>query len=265
MLPFRTARSFGIPVPSAHSVDVWTIALDRPAYVVSALESVLDSSERASARRLWEGRLRSRFIVAQAATRHILAQYLGTSPATVQFDRLPSGKPCVRGGALAFSLSRSGELAVLAVSCGGRIGVDVEIVKPVSNVDSLVAQMFSPAEARQYASFPAADRAAAWFSGWTRRTAFLKASGDGTETPRNSFDVDLSPAAIAPRVNAGPGAPWFLRSFSPSSGHAAAVAADFPIQVLNRLEWPGPIDTLAFAPTRDVHEPHAIAVEAAIR
>jgi 4'-phosphopantetheinyl transferase len=264
MLPFRTARSFGIPVPTAHSVDVWTIALDRPAYVISALEGVLDSSERARARRLWEGRLRSRFIVAHAAARHILAQYLGTSPAAVQFDRLPSERPCVRGGALAFSLSRSGELAVLAVSCGGRIGVDVEIVKPVSNADRLVTEMFCPAEARQYASFPAADRAAAWFSGWTRKAAFLKASGDRTERPHNSFAVDLSPAAIAPRVNAGPGTPWFLRSFSPASGHAAAVAADFPIQVLNRLEWLGPVDTIELASTRDVHERLAIPVEAAL-
>ena len=251
MLPFRTARSFGVGGTNAHAVDVWTIALDRPAHVMSALEGVLDSSERARARRLWEGPLRSRFIVAHAATRHILAQYLGTSPAAVQFDRLPSGKPCVRGGALAYSLSHSGELAVLAVSCGGRIGVDVEVVKPVSAADSIVAQVFSPAEARQYAEFPPSERAAAWFSGWTRKAAFLKASREQFDRPHNSFDVDLSPAATTPRVDAGPGSSWFLRSFPPASNFTAAVAADFPIEVLNRLDWAGPTDALEVASIRD--------------
>jgi 4'-phosphopantetheinyl transferase len=247
MLPFLPVRTFGIPAQTAHSVDVWTISLDQPAHIVTALEDVLDASEGARARRLWEGPLRSRFIVAHAAARHILAQYLDTSPAAIQFDRLASGRPCLRDGTLAFNLSHSGGLAVLAVSSGGRIGVDVELVKPVSAADSIVAQMFSPAEARQYAEFPASEQPAAWFSGWTRKAAFLKASGEQFDRPHNSFDVDLSPAATAPRIDAGPGSSWFLRSFSPASDFTAAVAADFPIEVLNRLEWAGATDALELA------------------
>jgi 4'-phosphopantetheinyl transferase len=241
MLPFRTARTFGVPSPAANAVDLWVIALDRPSHVVSKLETVLDRSEQAHARRLWEGPLRSRYIVAQAAARHVLAQYLGVMAAAVPLDHLSGGEPCVRGASISFNLSHSGGLAVLAVSRGGRIGVDVELVRHVTDADNIVTQMFSRVEASQYRSFSPSDRVAAWFSGWTRKAAFLKATGESTERPLNSFDVDLSPTATAPWVNAGPDREWFIRSFTPAPGFTAAVAGDFPIDTLNRREWTAPV------------------------
>ena len=47
----------------------------------------------------------------------------------------------------------------------------------------------------QYAAFPQAERLAAWFTGWTRKAALLKATGESAERPLSSFDVDLSPTA----------------------------------------------------------------------
>jgi 4'-phosphopantetheinyl transferase len=233
MLPFRTARIFGIPAPAARTVDVWTIALDRPAAAVAALESTLDAHEQSRARRLWEGPLRSRFIVAHGAARQILAQYLGTTAAAVQFDRVPSGKPSVRGGAVSFNLSHSGSVAILAVACGGCVGADVELVRPVSDADRIVAQTFTDGEARQYAAFAPRERVAAWFSGWTRKEAIRKASGAAS---LHGLDVDLTPQASSVSV-AGEAGSWFARSFVPVPGFTAAIAADFPIDVLNRLEW----------------------------
>ena len=240
MLPFRTARIFGIPTPSANGVDLWIISLDRPSHVVDKLETVLDRSEQSHARRLWEGPLRSRYIVAHAAARGILAQYLGVTPTALPLGTASTGKLCVHGAPISFNLSYSGGLAVLAVSRGGRIGVDVELVRHVADADNIVSQMFSRAEASQYRALPPSERVAAWFSGWTRKAAFLKATGEVSERPFNSFDVDLSPAATAPWVNAGPDHEWFIRSFTPADGFTAAVAGDFPIEMLNRREWVAP-------------------------
>jgi len=242
MLPFRTARAHGVPAPTANSVDLWTIDLDRPDHIVVSLEAVLDQSERRRARRLWEGPLRSRFIVAHAAARQILARYVGGSAAGLQFDRMPSGKPCLQNGAVSFSLSHSGNLAVLAVTCAGRVGVDLELVRPVSGADNILAQLFTAAEARQYASFAPADRPAAWFSGWTRKSALLKATGQSvSDRQLSSLEVDLSPSATSPTVISGADT-WFMRSFSPAQGFTAAIAGDFPIEIVNRLEWVGPAD-----------------------
>jgi 4'-phosphopantetheinyl transferase len=280
MLPIRTSRVFGIPAPSAASVedwmieldraapqvapaasvDVWRIQLDRSKRLVASLEKVLDPSERARAERLWEGPLRARFIVAHGATRHILARYLGIAPADVQFDRLPCGKPTVRGGALEFSLSHSGSLAVLAVTVSGRVGVDVEQVRPVSEADGTVAQMFTPDEACQYESVPAAERPAVWFSGWTRKKAYLKAAGVAGQQPLKSVEVDLSPDATSPRVNDGGDTLWFMRSFCPTPGFTAALAGDFPMDDLNCLDWAGPKETVEPTPILEYLTPVAVAL-----
>ena len=118
--------------------------------------------------------------------------------------------------------------------------------------------MFSPAEARQYAAFPQAERVAAWFTGWTRKAALLKATGERSQRPFSSFDVDLSPTAALSPVHVGPEDDrWFLRSFSPTAGFTAAVAGDFPIHVLNHLHWPCPSELAERLPSAD--RPRAVA------
>jgi 4'-phosphopantetheinyl transferase len=280
MLPIRTTRVFGIPAPAAPSlddwtidldrstpgvapaasVDVWTIKLDRSKRLVSSLEKVLDASERARAERLWEGPLRTRFIVAQGATRHILARYLGIAAAEVHFDRLSGGKPTVRGAALDFSLSQSGNFAVLAVTVSGRVGVDVEQVRPVSEADETAAEMFTPDEACQYENVPVAERPAVWFSGWTRKKAFLKAAAPAGQRPLSSVDVDLAPETTSPRVNDGGDTLWFMQSFSPARGFTAALAADFPMDDLTCLEWTGPKETVEPTPILEYLAPIAVSL-----
>ncbi len=261
MLPFRTTRRFGIAAPLSNVVDIWKIALDRPGRNLEALAAVLDAAEQARARRLWEGPLRSRFIVAHAAARHILAHYLRVPPGGIKFDRLPSGKPRVVGTPLSFNLSQSGSLAVVAVATGGRVGIDVEHVRPITDADNMMAQLFAPGEARQYSALPPAERVAAWFSGWTRKEAFLKATGETNPRAFRSFEVDLSPEAAAPRIAAGNDDNyWFMRSFCPAPGYAGAVAGDFPIDVINRFDWSGPTDALEPAAMLDRLEPLTVPV-----
>jgi 4'-phosphopantetheinyl transferase len=235
MAQVRLATDSRVPLPGA--VHLWTIDLNQPACVVSSLLNVLDASERARALRLWEGPLRSRFVVTHGATREILAQYLGIPAGILQLERPVSGKPRVRGAALSFNISHSGNIAVCAVSYGGRLGVDLEQVRPIASADAMVARFFAPAEAQQYAAMPADDRQAAWFACWTRKEAFLKATGELLERTVDSFEVDLTPAATAPSVTAAGETGWWMRSFSPAAGYVAAVAGDFPIAMLNSYDW----------------------------
>jgi len=240
MAQFRLATNSRVPLPGA--VHLWTINLNQPASVVSSLMNVLDASERARASRLWEGPLRSRFVVAHGATRQILAQYLGIPASILQLERPASGKPRVRGAALSFNVSQSGNIAICAVSYGGRLGVDLEQIRPIANADGMAARFFAPSESRQYAEMPTADRQAAWFACWTRKEAFLKATGELLERALDSFEVDLTPSASAPRVTAAGESGWWLRSFSPVTGYLAAVAGDFPIAMLNSYEWTAEAD-----------------------
>ena len=77
---------------------------------------------------------RRRYVAAHGALRAILGGYLNTTPAGVPIRYTPQGKPYLAppSSDIRFNLSHSGELALIAVTRGREVGVDVERIRPVS-------------------------------------------------------------------------------------------------------------------------------------
>ena len=220
------------------SVHIWTIALDEEPGMVPALIEMLSGDERVRAARFRTTELRVRFVVAHGALRTILSGYLGIAPGAVRFDTTESGKPYVPGAGLTFNLSRSEGLALCAVTVAGNVGVDVERLRPVDDEDAIVHRYFAPGEMRQYEAVRRPERTAAFFSTWTRKEAFVKAVGSGLQLELSSFEVEVSPHAVCPRLTlAEDQATWSLRSFSPRAQYVAAVALDRDIEALEFFDW----------------------------
>ena len=213
----------------------------------ATLEAILDASERARHRRLVFADDRRRFLVAHAQTRIRLGQQLGIAPEQLRFTDSGHGKPVLIGmasgaqGALRFSLSHSGDFLALAIATDREIGVDIEALRPVPDADQLVMRFFSAAERKEYESLAIARRNAAFLSGWTRKEAFIKATGEGLSRPLDSFDVSVDPSQPARllRVDAIPGdlSGWQLRSFDHSADFAGAVV--FTGTEQEHVEWIG--------------------------
>jgi 4'-phosphopantetheinyl transferase len=106
--------------------------------------------------------------------------------------------------------------------------VDVEQIREMHDADAIAARFFSGAERHQLGLLAAEDRVRGFFRCWTRKEAFIKATGEGLSRPLGSFDVTLTtdePARLT-RIDAHDGAPddWMLQSFEPAPGYEAAVA-----------------------------------------
>lgn len=179
---------------------------------------------------------RARFIVARAALRRLLAAYTGSPPQDLRFARGPMGKPMLAhpGVELGFNLSHSGGYAAYAVTAGGDVGVDLEVVRPLADLESVATQFFSPRENEDLRSLSGADRLRGFYECWTRKEAFLKATGVGLARPLDSFSVTLGPH-LPPRIqDTSPDAEerdrWSLFSLEPRPGILTAVA-------LPRGEW----------------------------
>ena len=118
---------------------------------------------------------------ARAALGRILADALGEPepPALVQGE---NGKPrlAVEPGRLAFNLSHSGGLALVALAPGGiDVGVDVEKIKERRDLARLAARWLPEADARAVAAVPPSEQAAAFYPAWTRHEARVKCTGIG--------------------------------------------------------------------------------------
>jgi 4'-phosphopantetheinyl transferase len=129
---------------------------------------------------------------------------------------------------IGFNLAHTDNLALLAVRAGGEIGVDVEQVRPIPDMEELVARFFSANENALFKTLPVKLRGAAFFNLWTRKEAWLKATGEGIASSLRSVEVSFLPGepACLVRIEGKPEEPgrWRLEDLKPAPGFAAAVA-----------------------------------------
>jgi len=173
---------------------VHRLSLDGPEAGGPADEAVLSGGERSRAAALRGEALRRRYVASHAAVRRLLAALVGGTPAALPIARGPNGKPELPGGPR-FSLSHSGDLALVAIDPLHEVGVDVEQVRPVREADDIAARWFSPEE-RAILRAAGADGGAAFARLWTRREAWLKALGVGLDEALAGRPVDLARFAL---------------------------------------------------------------------
>lgn len=124
---------------------------------------------------------------ARDALQRILAADLNLPHTEVPLTRDPNGKPCLGRGedgtTLQLSCAYTRQFAVLAISSGGQVGVDIEVVNADRFPDEIADVLLSPRERRLYRDLPAQVRPR-WMAGaWVRKEAILKGLGRGLQIP----------------------------------------------------------------------------------
>jgi 4'-phosphopantetheinyl transferase len=218
----------------AGRVDVFLTELDVDEADRVALAETLSAEEAARAARFLSPVHGRRFTAARGFLRGVLARHLGCPPAELRFEYGPRGKPSLPGTRLHFNLSHSGDLALLGVTLGTRLGVDVERVRELDHL-RIARRFFAPAEADRLALLPEQRARHAFFAGWTRKEALIKAIGAGLSLPLDGFEVSLEGEATLLRADPGLGAAWALRDIEAPAGFVAATAVEGPIRALRRF------------------------------
>jgi len=204
------------------TVALWAWDLDRLADRFAAHWASLSPDEQARANRFAVPLVGPRFVAARGMVRQTLAALRGERAGDLLIRTEPNGKPYVEGGPH-FNLSHSEHRALLAVAAFP-LGVDIEAVRTME--DAVADFAFSPAEQAALRAFPPGERQAAFFRGWTRKEAVVKARGDGIDGLAQ-FDVSLDEAAVVLRGGDDPAEAgfWQLADLPVGPGFAAAVAA----------------------------------------
>jgi 4'-phosphopantetheinyl transferase len=214
----------------AHTVHVWSTNLDVGGSILSEFAGLLSPSELERARRFRFDRDRDRFIAGREFLRSVLGHYLGVQPRGLEFAYGPNGKPALKGACarLHFNFSHSANLALLGVTRVACIGIDVEQVRPMPEAEELVERFFSPRETAQFRALPEEQKQEGFFNLWTRKEAFLKATGEGIGYMLNKVEVSFLPGDRPQFLSLPEGqiprGPWGLFHLSPVPGFVGAVA-----------------------------------------
>lgn len=124
-------------------------------------------------------------VPADEALTRVLALYLGEEPGAIELVRGEHGKPrlAAEPGRLAFNLSHSGALALVAVTRGREVGVDVEREKPERDLIALAERALPPEDAAAVRGAGEEERARLFYALWARHEARLKCLGLGLGRP----------------------------------------------------------------------------------
>ncbi|MGO9088041.1 MAG: 4'-phosphopantetheinyl transferase family protein [Candidatus Sulfotelmatobacter sp.] len=218
--------------------------LDEPATAGSEA-NVLSPDEIGRATRFHFERDRIHFTRCRSVLRGLLAGYLVIPATEIRFEYLTSGKPQVAAeqnpNALQFSVSHSAGMALIAVGSELRLGVDIEKIRGDVDTASLAERFFSLRERAGLRALPDHLHVPGFFACWTRKEAFLKATGEGLSFPLADFSVtthpDLDPELEEVRGNTEARKQWFLSDISVVDGYRAAVAGDNPHSQLKTHAW----------------------------
>jgi 4'-phosphopantetheinyl transferase len=173
-------------------VHLWQRCLSAPAAEVSAYYGLLSGEEQERALRFRVESSRNDFVLTRGTLRVLLAQYLDMSPQKVRFRYEEHGKPILEGQSdLCFNVSHTGGLALLAFVRQRALGVDVENLGREVEVERLAERFFSENERQALRHLRGRELHVAFFRCWTRKEAYIKATGNGLSLPLHQFDVSV--------------------------------------------------------------------------
>jgi 4'-phosphopantetheinyl transferase len=218
--PANLPLTWPLPPPQIElaedEVHVWSAWLrGSPADYSAGLE-MLSEEERARAAKFHYEGDRKNFVARRSLLRAILGHYLKIEPSQITLAREERGKPRLAGpdGAsrLHFNFSHSRNLALCAVDRFAPVGVDVEQLRPMPEMAEIGATFCSGQENALLNAAPPERKLEVFFNLWTRKEAYLKATGEGIAGSLAQLDCSEAP----------PG--WALYSLSPAPGFAGALA-----------------------------------------
>ena len=167
-----------------HLWSAWFSAQDATFY-----RALLSEDEIRRADRFLVDKVRQHFIVGRGVLRTIIGRYVNVAPEKLSFNFGERGKPAINHPTLRFNLSHAADLLMLAILNDAEIGVDVEYIRPMREMQSVAHDNFSTQEFSAWDRLPEAQKQHAFYTIWTRKEAYIKATGDGFRLPLKSFTV----------------------------------------------------------------------------
>ena len=176
-----------------------------------------------------------RYVAARAGLRDILSLYLNIRPEDVRFSYNEHGKPeldrKVHRETIHFNLSRSGNIAIIAVSGHGSVGVDIEFIDPDFPYLSVAEKYFPPTTLKELRQLPPDSARSMFFDLWTGIEAYGKGKGAGLS---DSIYLDyLTPATKTigdhPAEHLQRREDWSITNIFAGHNYTAAVATAGPV------------------------------------
>jgi len=195
---------------SGNDIHIWLANINQQSIGVDKLRLLLSANELERAGGFRFAVDRNRFVVSHGLLRIILSAYTNLRPEFLNFGHTDYGKPYLSNCEIniAFSMSHSRDYAFYGLASGGEIGVDIEFIRNMEDIDKIAESYFPKNDRLTIGRLPKEQKQKAFFECWTQREAFIKAIG---------FLPDKVPECYSGLL---------LQTLLPVPGYVAAVAVE---------------------------------------
>jgi 4'-phosphopantetheinyl transferase len=217
-------------------IHVW-ISFERSAdeAALAALRPLLEPAELARIDKAYSEPVRQRFLASRVMQRAVLARYApGVDPASLRFVAGEHGKPALAPAfealGLFFNVTHTEGLVAVAISRYRDIGVDAENLYERTTALKLAHRYFSAEEARNLEALPPGEQPARFYSLWTLKESWMKATGRGLAAGLDNaaFSLDAKHQVVGLNFAAYDASDWRFWQFAPTEEHLLAVALRAP-------------------------------------
>jgi len=179
------------PALGTDEIHLWTVTGDSSSFADKCRQALTKAEVGRSGYFKFKAAQDS-YVISQGGLKLLLSAYLNIPPQEVKLGRHSKGKPfSIDDPSLNFNISNSGNRVVYAFSRAGDVGIDLEYIRPLPDLDELIEKNFSKKES-EYINKNSNERLQRFFKFWTVKEAYLKAIGEGMRlTPDNlEFSIE---------------------------------------------------------------------------
>ena len=160
-------------------IHLWSISLDADKNLPEQCKLFLSEKEKQKIPFFKFKKVQDNFIISQGVLRYLLSRYINKAPHAISIERHKKGKPFVKDApSLHFNMSNSGNMCVYAFSADGEIGIDLEQIRELPDLDDLIQKNFTAKEISFITQNPK-NKSMRFFRFWTFKESYLKAIGEG--------------------------------------------------------------------------------------
>ena len=220
-----------------NGIQIWIAHLDSflPGEVERLFGS-LDASERMRAAQFHSLQNRHRYVAAHGLLRLTLARILGCPVTTLVLEKSAQGKPELRQSEhdqrrVKFNLSHAAGWALIAIRWDRQLGVDLETTESLpddeQSLSKLAASVLSERELEVWRTIQSpVKRRAAFFRMWTRKEAYVKATGEGLRHGLANIELPADTATFDIPSAERPAHRWIVHDLSVPAELTAALAIE---------------------------------------
>lgn len=217
-------RALGLDLPSSGKfptleqgeVHIWTVSVHGIKEQLEQLKSLLTEVEKGKISFYKFEHTQHSYIATQAVLRVLLSLYLEIEPGEVQIGIRSKGKPfLIHDRPIFFNISNSDGVCVFAFSGDGEVGIDIERIREMPDIEQLIQKNITSRE-KEYVLKDPDKKLKRFFRFWTFKESYLKAIGEGMRLTPENLEFSVEEGRIRLRsVNYGfEGADWQFMEFT---------------------------------------------------